>query len=60
MCSYIEIEAKKKLLHFLFHYRQNNVELQRAIAAHSENLKLLAMPLTHITQEICGDFINPS
>lgn len=42
------------------YYRENNAELQRAVAAHSENLKLLAMPLGQLSKEICGNYINPS
>ncbi|KAI3420945.1 Tyrosine-protein phosphatase non-receptor type 23 [Globodera pallida] len=40
--------------------RENNAELQRAIAAHSENLKLLSQPLPELTRQICGgcDFSN--
>ncbi|KAH7689665.1 tyrosine-protein phosphatase non-receptor type 23, partial [Aphelenchoides avenae] len=38
--------------------RTSNIELQRAIAAHSENLKLLAMPITELTHEVCGKVIN--
>ncbi|KAL3121124.1 hypothetical protein niasHT_005384 [Heterodera trifolii] len=34
---------------------ENNAELQRAIAAHSENLKLLSQPLPELTRQICGD-----
>lgn len=34
--------------------------MQRAIGAHLENLKLLAMPLNQLTKEICKNNINPS
>lgn len=38
--------------------RTNNTELQRAVATHSGNLKLLAMPLTELAREVCGEPIN--
>uniref|UniRef100_A0A915DP80 BRO1 domain-containing protein n=1 Tax=Ditylenchus dipsaci TaxID=166011 RepID=A0A915DP80_9BILA len=40
--------------------KSNNIELQRAMASHSENLKLLAMPLAELSRQICGQFIDPS
>lgn len=39
--------------------KENNTELQRAMATHSSNLKMLSMPLAELTKKICGDFTNP-
>ncbi|KAF7630759.1 BRO1 domain-containing protein [Meloidogyne graminicola] len=38
--------------------KENNTELQRAMATHSSNLKMLSMPLSDLTKKICGDFTN--
>lgn len=48
--------------HFLiinFLLRENNTELQRAMATHSSNLKMLSIPLPELTKKICGGFTNP-
>nr|CAD2171810.1 unnamed protein product [Meloidogyne enterolobii] len=39
--------------------KENNTELQRAMATHSSNLKMLSIPLPELTRKICGDFTNP-
>ncbi|CAK5112295.1 unnamed protein product [Meloidogyne enterolobii] len=39
--------------------KENNTELQRAMATHSSNLKMLSIPLPELTKKICGDFTNP-
>uniref|UniRef100_A0A914VNV6 BRO1 domain-containing protein n=1 Tax=Plectus sambesii TaxID=2011161 RepID=A0A914VNV6_9BILA len=40
--------------------RTSNSELQRAIAAHSENLRLLAMPLTELNKRLAAPVVKPS
>uniref|UniRef100_A0A0M3JE23 Tyrosine-protein phosphatase non-receptor type 23 (inferred by orthology to a human protein) n=1 Tax=Anisakis simplex TaxID=6269 RepID=A0A0M3JE23_ANISI len=40
--------------------RTNNTQLQRAIAAHSENLRVLAMPLSELNRRISGPVVKPS
>nr|CAD2192370.1 unnamed protein product [Meloidogyne enterolobii] len=39
--------------------KENNTELQRAMATHSSNLKMLSIPLPELTKKICGGFTNP-
>lgn len=45
--------------HFFFFFRTNNAQLQRAIAAHSENLRVLAMPLNELNRRISGPVVKP-
>uniref|UniRef100_A0A915CHQ0 BRO1 domain-containing protein n=1 Tax=Parascaris univalens TaxID=6257 RepID=A0A915CHQ0_PARUN len=54
---------KKELERISEHHmkaRTNNAQLQRAIAAHSENLRVLAMPLNELNRRICGPVVKPS
>ncbi|KAI1704697.1 BRO1-like domain-containing protein [Ditylenchus destructor] len=39
--------------------KANNAELQRAMASHSGNLKMLAMPLNELTRYVCGEYVDP-
>uniref|UniRef100_A0A914XZ19 BRO1 domain-containing protein n=1 Tax=Panagrolaimus superbus TaxID=310955 RepID=A0A914XZ19_9BILA len=40
--------------------RANNTELQKALASQSEQLKLLALPLTELAKNICDKVVNVS
>uniref|UniRef100_F1KR77 Tyrosine-protein phosphatase non-receptor type 23 n=1 Tax=Ascaris suum TaxID=6253 RepID=F1KR77_ASCSU len=54
---------KKELERISEHHmkaRTNNAQLQRAIAAHSENLRVLAMPLNELNRRISGPVVKPS
>ncbi|VDM43267.1 unnamed protein product, partial [Toxocara canis] len=54
---------KKELERISDHHtkaRTNNAQLQRAIAAHSENLRVLAMPLGELNRRISGPAVKPS
>jgi hypothetical protein len=57
--SQVNLKFPIEKLNSPFSNSENNAELQRAMATHSENLKLLSMPLSDLTLQICGDFINP-
>lgn len=39
--------------------RTNNAELQRALAAHSESLKILAMPLNELRKRLTDTRTKP-
>lgn len=46
------------LLDHLAHAKNNNSELQKALASQSEQLKLLALPVTELAKIICDKSVN--